>query len=90
MSNRPQYVFVNENSSNVLVKNTGALQGCVISPVLFTLNTNERRSYAAFDNPLFKFADDNTIRGLINNNRKFHTDLEFLNSFSGATSAVFV
>ena len=29
LSNRPQYVFFNENSSNVLVTNTGAPQGCV-------------------------------------------------------------
>ena len=67
MSNRPQYVFFNENSSNVLVTNTGAPQGCVISPVLFTLYTNDCRCEFASINPILKFADDTAIIGLINN-----------------------
>ena len=56
LSNRPQYVFLNENSSNVLVTNTCTPQGCVISPVLFTLYTNYCRSEIASINPILKFA----------------------------------
>ena len=67
LNNRPQYVFFNENSSNVLVTNTGAPQGCVISPVLFTLYTNDCRSEIASINPILKFADDTAILGLIKN-----------------------
>ena len=56
LSNRHQYVYFNENSSNVLVTNTGAPQGCVISPVLFTLYTNDCPSDIASINPILKFA----------------------------------
>ena len=62
ISNRAQYVF---NTSLVSVTNTGAPQGCVISPVLFTLYTNDCRSDIASINPILKFEDDTAIRGLI-------------------------
>ena len=67
LSNRPQYVFFNENSSNVLVTNTSAPKGSVISPVLLTLYTNDRRSEIASINPILKFADNSAILGLIKN-----------------------
>ena len=61
----------------------------VISPVLFTLYTNQCLSYIASNNPILKFADDSAIVGLINNIRiKFHTDLQFLKSFSGAAPTI--
>ena len=58
----------------------------VLSPVLFILYTNECRSYIVSINPTLKFAVDIAIQGLIKIIKKnFHTDLKFLNSFSGAT-----
>ena len=39
----------------MLTINTGAPQGCVVSPLLYSL----------FTNPLIKFADDTTVLGLI-------------------------
>ena len=50
---------------NVLVTNIGAPQGCVISPLLFTLYTNDCRSEIASINLILKFADDTAILGLI-------------------------
>ena len=53
-------------TSGPLTLNTGAPQGCVLSPLLFSLYTNDCTS----DHPSvqrFKFADDTTMPGLISN-----------------------
>lgn len=39
LTNRPQIVKVNNHMSPTLILNTGAPQGCVLSPALFTLFT---------------------------------------------------
>ena len=52
---------------NVLLTNTGAPQGCVISPVLFTLYKNDCRSEIASIDPILKFADLTAILELIKN-----------------------
>ena len=44
LSNRPQCVRVGDIKSPVLVSNTGAPQGCVLSPFVYTLYTNDCRS----------------------------------------------
>lgn len=67
---RIQYVRVNEASSPI-VTNTGAPQGSVISPVLFTLYRNECSSNTT-DHVAIKFADDTAIVGLIQNNDETH------------------
>ena len=67
LTHRFQYVKLNNVLSNVICTNTGAPQGCVISPVLFTIYTND----CFKDNndvKLLKFADDSTILGLIRDN----------------------
>ena len=43
LSNHPQCVRVGDIKSPVLVSNTGAPQGCVLSPFLYTLYTNDCR-----------------------------------------------
>ena len=64
LTHRCQYVKLNNLQSKTIHTNTGAPQGCVISPVLFTIYTND-----CFRNDddvkLLKFADDSTIQGLI-------------------------
>ena len=62
MTNRPQFVYTSKGESTQLVINTGAPQGCVISPVLFTAYTNDCTSTKL---PLLKFADDTALQGLI-------------------------
>ena len=66
LSNRTQSVRINGLSSNSITLNTGAPQGCVLSPILFTLYTNDCRSSHG-SVKLFKFSDDSTLEGLISN-----------------------
>lgn len=69
LTERTQCVRVNKAVSSSILTNTGAPQGNVISPVLFTLYTNECRSNTA-DHVTIKFADDTAIVGLIQNNNE--------------------
>ena len=62
--NRSQVVRVQGRISEPLVLNTGAPQGCVLSPLLFTLFTNDCRS-SHESVVLVKFSDDTTVSGLI-------------------------
>ena len=73
LTNRPQYVKINDNKSNYIYTNTGAPQGCVISPVLFTIYTNDC-SVNDNDVKLIKFADDSSIQGLITNSESTYKD----------------
>ena len=77
LTKRPQYVKIsNEQNGNGLVSgvvsktiwtNTGAPQGAVLSPLLFTAYTND----CSIPNPIdtdthmLKFANDTVIQGLI-------------------------
>jgi hypothetical protein len=50
------------NTSATLILNTGALQGCVLSPLLYSLFTHD---CVALHDSNTKFADDTTVVGLI-------------------------
>ena len=60
LTSRPQYVKYNNVKSDMLVTNTGAPQGCVLSPLLFILYTSDCRSEHP-DCQLFKYADDTAL-----------------------------
>ena len=66
LTSRPQYVRLNGVKSNVIVTNTGAPQGCVLSPMLFTLYTNDCTS-TNDQCQILKYADDTVILGNITN-----------------------
>ena len=58
---------INDTISDELVSNTGAPQGCVLSPSLYTLYTYDCTS----NDPsvhILKYADDTVIVGLIKQN----------------------
>ena len=44
LTHRRQYVKLNDSLSELVQINTGALQGCVLSPTLYTIYTNDYRS----------------------------------------------
>jgi hypothetical protein len=67
MTGHTQVVRVGNNTSATLILNTGAPQGCVVSPLLYSLFTHD--CTARHDsNTIIKFADDTTVVGLITNN----------------------
>ena len=59
-TSRPHYVKYSNVKSDIRITNTGAPQGCVLSPLLFTLYTSSCRSVHP-NCKLFKYADDTAL-----------------------------
>ena len=64
---RPQVVRAGGHTSHPLVLNTGIPQGCVLSPLLYSLYTHDCAARHN-SNTIVKFADDTVLVGLITNN----------------------
>ena len=72
-----QVVRVGSNTSATLILNTGAPQGCVLSPLLYSLFTHD--CMARHDsNTTIKFADDTTVVGLINDETAYREEVRDL------------
>ncbi|KAF7644068.1 hypothetical protein LDENG_00228720 [Lucifuga dentata] len=71
LTNRPQNVRIGNYTSSTIILNIGALQGCALSPALFTLFTHDW-CWSHSSNTIVKFADDTTVVGLISNNEETH------------------
>ncbi|XP_059211842.1 E3 ubiquitin-protein ligase TRIM39-like [Centropristis striata] len=69
LTGRPQAVQVGSNASGTITLNTGPPQGCMLSPLLFTLLTHGCTP-THNSNLLIKCADDTTFGGLINHNHE--------------------
>ncbi|XDV34345.1 hypothetical protein PO909_004512 [Leuciscus waleckii] len=64
LSNRPQRVAINGKLSGIITLNTGAPQGAILSPILFSLYINEYKiKNEGFS--LLKYADDMALVGLM-------------------------
>ncbi|TWW79204.1 putative RNA-directed DNA polymerase from transposon BS [Takifugu flavidus] len=66
LTDRRQYVRLGKTVSDSVTISTGSPQGCVLSPLLFSLYTNCCTS-SHQSVKLIKFADDTTLIGLISN-----------------------
>ncbi len=64
LTDRQQLVRLGKYTSSTRTISTGAPQGCVLSPLLFSLYTNDCTSKDP-SVKLLKFADDTTLIGLI-------------------------
>ncbi len=67
LTGRPQVVKVGQFISNSITLNVGAPQGCVLSPLLYSLYTHDCVS-SHRSTSIIKFADDTVVLGLISNN----------------------
>ncbi|XP_051778048.1 uncharacterized protein LOC127526518 [Erpetoichthys calabaricus] len=74
LTNRPQYVRLRNCRSDIVVSNTGALQGTVLSPVLFSLYTSDFQ-YNSESCHVQKFADDTAIVGCIRSGQEEYRNL---------------
>ncbi|KAK1784591.1 hypothetical protein P4O66_003261 [Electrophorus voltai] len=64
---RPQSVRVGNCASSTLTLSTGARQGCVLSPLLYSLYTYDCTATSS-STIIVKFADDTVVMGLISDN----------------------
>ncbi|KAI5608469.1 gastrula zinc finger protein XlCGF28.1-like [Silurus asotus] len=69
LTNRPQSVKLGNQVSSTLILNTGIPQGCVLSPLLYSLFTHDCAPLYNF-NIFIKYADDTTVVGQIDNNNE--------------------
>ncbi len=67
LTGRPQVVKMGQFTSNSITLNIGAPQGCVLSPLLYSLYTHDCVSSHS-STSIVKFADDTVVVGLISNN----------------------
>ncbi len=85
---RPQVVKVGQFTSNSITLNVGAPQGCVLSPLLYSLYTHDCVSSHS-STSIVKFADDTVVLGLVSNNDEAdHTCMRWRDSHHGARTTV--
>ncbi|KAI4886334.1 hypothetical protein NFI96_000178 [Prochilodus magdalenae] len=67
LTDRPQSVKLDNLSSSFIRMNTGVPQGCVLSPILYSLFTHDCVPIYG-SNTIIKYADDTMVIGLIRDN----------------------
>jgi len=60
LTNRPQALRIGTVTSSTIITNTGAPQGCVLSPFLYTLYSNDCISSSSITT-FYKYSDDTAI-----------------------------
>ncbi|KAI5614754.1 gastrula zinc finger protein XlCGF28.1-like, partial [Silurus asotus] len=87
LTERPQSVRIGNSISSTTTLSTGAPQGCVLSPLLFTLLTHDCAPTHS-SNHIIKFADDTTVVGLISKNDEsaYREEVQRLTAWCGANN----
>ncbi|KAI5629970.1 gastrula zinc finger protein XlCGF28.1-like [Silurus asotus] len=87
LTERPQSVRIGNSISSTTTLSTGAPQGCVLSPLLFTLLTHDCAPTHSL-NHIIKFADDTTVVGLISKNDEsaYREEVQRLTAWCGANN----
>ncbi|KAI5090364.1 gastrula zinc finger protein XlCGF28.1-like [Silurus meridionalis] len=87
LTERPQSVRIGNSISSTTTLSTGAPQGCVLSPLLFTLLTHDCATRHS-SNHIIKFADDTTVVGLISRNDEsaYREEVQRLTAWCGANN----
>ncbi|KAI5629763.1 gastrula zinc finger protein XlCGF28.1-like [Silurus asotus] len=85
LTERPQSVRIGNSISSTTTLSTGAPQSCVLSPLLFTLLTQDCVAMHS-SNRKIKFADDTTVVGLIikNDESAYRKEVQRLTAWCGA------
>ena len=85
LTNKKQWVKINNTISSTITTNSGAPQGCVSSLALFSVYTSDCRSVdsSISKDHLFKYADDKALLCLIteNNQQIYETEVQNLVSW---------
>ncbi|KAI5625328.1 gastrula zinc finger protein XlCGF28.1-like [Silurus asotus] len=86
LTGRPQSVQIGNSISSTTTLSTGAPQGCVLSPLLFTLLTHDCAPTHSSNH--IKFADDTTVVGLISKNKEsaYREEVQRLTAWCGANN----
>ncbi|KAI4885265.1 hypothetical protein NFI96_001101 [Prochilodus magdalenae] len=69
LTGRPQHVRIRDCTSDTVISSTGAPQGTVLSPVLFTLYTSDFKYNSELCH-MQKFSDDTAIVGCVRNGQE--------------------
>ncbi|KAI5621838.1 gastrula zinc finger protein XlCGF28.1-like [Silurus asotus] len=87
LTERPQSVRIGNSISSTTTLSTGAPQGCVFSPLLFTLLTYDCVAMHS-SNYIIKFTDDTTVVGLISKNDEsaYREKVQRLTAWCGANN----
>ncbi|KAI5614135.1 hypothetical protein C0J50_3856 [Silurus asotus] len=87
LTGRPQSVRIGNSISSTTTLGTGAPQGCVLSPLLFTLLTRNCVAMHS-SNHIIKFADDMIVVGLISKNDEsaYREEVQRLTAWCGANN----
>lgn len=82
LTGRPQVVRIGQSTSTSITLSVGAPQGCVLSPLLYSLYTHDCLSTHS-STSIIKFADDTVVLGLISNNNEtaYLDEVEHLTSW---------
>ena len=91
LSDRRQHVRLGKHVSDSRTISTGSPQGCVLSPLLFSLYTNScTSSHQAVK--LLKFADDTTLIGLISGGDEtaYRWEIDHLMTWCGQSTVYYV